>query len=232
MKNSNYMITAYAPKLEHQIRKSYPGQAHFAGSGPPKTKCIDCAAYGYWQQIYDKSGNTKRSKRHRGCKVFRSLTGSDGPSFPGKKAEACKYFIKEDRDMSAYSDKVQSQKGGLYRVSDFEGDVKERTHVIDFLEQDVVVFERTVDVLHFKDTQRQLQVNVTNAEKLMDLFGDEPDKWAGKSVCLFLQTYGTEGKQGIRIRTAGSPVNAGNGPATREIASRPATVEMDDEIPF
>jgi hypothetical protein len=127
----------------------------------------------------------------------------------------------EDLTMS-YRDKLDKMKQrGLYRVSDFE-EGQEVTHIIDHLMQDVKMFDRVVDILNFKDTGRQLQLNVTNGETLFDMFG-EPENWEGKAITLHLAPYGTEGKLGVRVKAA-------NGAAP--IASVPAKVDLNDEIPF
>jgi hypothetical protein len=131
--------------------------------------------------------------------------------------------------MSSYSEKISKQKTGVYKIANFENGV-ERTHTIDRLEEDVSMFEREVDVLHFADTGQTLVVNVTNAEQLMDLFGEEPEGWKGKRITLFLAPYGTEGKSGIRIRPAEATITRADTP----VRSRPRNSgsDMDDEIPF
>jgi hypothetical protein len=129
--------------------------------------------------------------------------------------------------MSSYREKINSQKTGLYRVSDFQNgnssETREVTHEIAFLAQDVEMFDRKVDVLHFTDTQKQLQINLTNGELLMDMFGDEPANWPNKLVTLYLAPYGKEGKLGIRVKKPGA-----NTPAITPAA------DMNDEteIPF
>ena len=137
---------------------------------------------------------------------------------------------RKETNMSKYSDKVDRQKqAGLYRVSDLQnggGQSREVTHEIAYLDEDVEMFDRKIDVLHFTDTFKELQVNVTNAEQLIEMFGDEPARWPGNSVTLYLAEYGKEGKLGIRLKRPGTatsrptPVNV------------PAPVNMDDEIPF
>jgi hypothetical protein len=143
--------------------------------------------------------------------------------------------------MSEYRDKINRQKqGGLYRVSDFyiNGDaqaVREYTHEIAFLQQDVVKFDREIDILHFTDTAKQLQVNVTNGDLLMDAFGDDPDLWPGSKVTLFLSPYGKEGKLGIRVRKAGTeaPMNARTQtPASTPLPALIGNPPFDDEVPF
>jgi hypothetical protein len=127
---------------------------------------------------------------------------------------------------SSYREKINSQKTGLYRVSDFQNgnsETRQVTHEIAFLAQDVEMFDRKVDVLHFTDTRKQLQVNLTNGELLMEMFGDEPATWPNNLVTLYLAPYGKEGKLGIRVKKPSA-----NTPRP------PAITSADDfgEIPF
>jgi hypothetical protein len=70
--------------------------------------------------------------------------------------------------MSAFSDRIRDQKNqGLYKVADLEGG-KELTHTISHLDEAVKMFGKTVDILNFSDTARQLQLNLTTAEFLLD----------------------------------------------------------------
>jgi hypothetical protein len=139
--------------------------------------------------------------------------------------------------MSSYRDKINRQKeGGLYRVSDLQngnGETREVTHEIAFLVQDVEMFDREIDILHFVDTPKQLQVNVTNADLLMDLFGDDPASWPGNLVTLYLAEYeyGKDKKRGLGIRVkkpgAGTPSNTFKPPTLSS-----STPDFDDQIPF
>jgi hypothetical protein len=112
--------------------------------------------------------------------------------------------------MSAYSEKITRQKKAvLYRVSDLQngnGEPREVTHEIAFLAQDVEKFDREVDILHFADTPKQLQVNVTNGELLIEMFGDEPANWPGNLVTLYLAPYDKKdpSKLGIRVKKPGA----------------------------
>jgi hypothetical protein len=136
---------------------------------------------------------------------------------------------KED-SMSAYSEKIAKQKqSGLYRVSDFQngsGQPREITHEIAYLAQDVQKFDREIDVLQFTDTFKQLQVNVTNGELLIEMLGDDPAAWPGNLVTLYLAPYGKEGKLGIRVKRPGADT-------PKPVAIVPSREqEMDDDIPF
>jgi hypothetical protein len=135
--------------------------------------------------------------------------------------------------MSAFSDRIRDLKNkGFYKVADFEGG-KEVTHTIAHLDEEVEMFGKTMDILNFSDTARQLQVNMTNAEILLDAFGDEPEAWAGKAVTLFLAEYEFRGekKLGVRLKPASGAAAAAS---VQRALVRQAEIkaEMDDAIPF
>jgi hypothetical protein len=145
--------------------------------------------------------------------------------------------------MSAYSEKVAKAKHGFYRVADFET-VREITHTIAYLLEDQVVFDgEKKDILCFEDTGRQLILNVTNAETLITLFGDEPNAWAGRRVTLFRGTYGKDNKPCVRVKAAtGAPVQTtagasrANGAAAKEttqsVVQPTGSLDLDESIPF
>jgi hypothetical protein len=86
------LTRGYSETLEHQIRTSYPGMAHFANTGPFGAICAQCAHLGYHQQRRDAAGNLVNATfRRGGCKKFFELTGKHGPAVPPS-ASACKYF--------------------------------------------------------------------------------------------------------------------------------------------
>jgi hypothetical protein len=133
--------------------------------------------------------------------------------------------IRAEEVVMSYREKLDKMKEhGLYRVSDFDGG-KEIVHIIDHLMQDVKMFERKMDILNFKDTGRQLQLNYTNGETLFDLFG-EPEQWEGKQIALYLAPYGNNGKLGIRVKA----VNGVTPPPSVPVVTPPP--DLDDEIPF
>jgi hypothetical protein len=138
--------------------------------------------------------------------------------------------------MSRYREKIANQKRGYFRVADFEAvEGKAIVRVIAYLAEDRQVFDEEKDVLFFEDDGRQLPLNVTNAEKLIELFGDEPEQWSGQKVVLYLGSFGKENKPCIRLRAPDIAVS-GNGvrkEATPAVASKtPEPPPFDDEIPF
>jgi hypothetical protein len=143
--------------------------------------------------------------------------------------------------VSAFSEKVARQKRGYFRTADLD-EVRELTLTIAFLAEDQSVFDEVKDVLYFEDDGRQLQLNVTNAEQLISLFGDEPSGWAGRRVTLYLTTYGKENKSCIRLKAPGAPTQAatdvspkptgGNGTAKETARTAQPPAPFNDEIPF
>jgi hypothetical protein len=137
--------------------------------------------------------------------------------------------------MSAFSDRIRDQKNkGMYKVADLEGG-KELTHVISHLLEEVEMFGKTVDILNFSDTARQLQLNQTNAEFLLDAFGDDPKTYPGKAVTLYLAEYDFgkgEKKLGIRLKHADTAAAEASATRARARLADGKAADMNDEIPF
>jgi hypothetical protein len=135
--------------------------------------------------------------------------------------------------MSAFSERIRDQKNqGFYKVADLEGG-KELTHTISHLDEAVKMFGKTMDILNFSDTARQLQLNLTTAEFLLDTFGDEPKTWEGKAVTLYLAEYEYKGekKNGIRLKRADATAAEASAAKAR-VRLTDGRAAMDDEIPF
>jgi hypothetical protein len=136
--------------------------------------------------------------------------------------------------MSAFSDRIRDQKNkGLYKAADLDGG-NELTHIIAHLLEGVEMFGKTVDILCFSDTARQLQLNQTNSEFLLDAFGDEPQTWVGKPVTLYLTEYDFKGEKKLGIRLKQADTAAAEASATRARArlADSKAADMNDEIPF
>ena len=134
--------------------------------------------------------------------------------------------------MSAFSDRIREELGsGLFKVADLESGPK--TFTISHLLEAVRMFKKNVDLLCFKETERQLQVNLSNAKWLIENLGDDPETWRDKRVTLYLAPFEYEGetKQGIRIRLAGADDQLQRGDGSVQIVP-PRKNDMNDEIPF
>jgi hypothetical protein len=141
--------------------------------------------------------------------------------------------------MTAFSDRVRGQKKGFFKVADFEGG-KETILTISHLDEQVELFGKEVDVLNFVETGRQLQLNQTTSEFLLDNFGEDPANFAGNKVVLHLgeYEYNREKKLGIRLKLPGTPHTA-HTPARSSSAGdgtlpvkRARSADLDDEVPF
>jgi hypothetical protein len=75
------LFEAPADKL---ARQSFPGMAHFGGSGPRGQTCKQCKL---WDNDPIKSPDETKAR----CKKYKALTNKLGNPVPGV-AQACKYF--------------------------------------------------------------------------------------------------------------------------------------------
>ena len=135
--------------------------------------------------------------------------------------------------MSAFSERIRDQKNkGFYKVADLEGG-KEITHVIAYLDEEVEMFGKTMDILNFNDTARQLQLNQTNAEILLEALGDDPQTWRDKAVTLFLAEYEFKGEKKLGIRLKQADAAAADASTKRALARQAdGKAAIDDSIPF
>ena len=134
--------------------------------------------------------------------------------------------------MSAFSDRIREELGGgLFKVSDFERGPK--TFTISHLLEAVRMFKKNVDLLCFKETERQFQVNLSNAKWLIENLGDDPETWTGKRVTLHLASFEYEGetKQGVRIRLPDADDQSQRGDGSVQVLP-PRKDDLDDSIPF
>jgi hypothetical protein len=134
--------------------------------------------------------------------------------------------------MSAFSDRIREELGGgLFKVADFESGPQ--TFTISHLLEAVRMFKKNVDLLCFRETERQFQINLSNAKWLIDNLGDDPEMWAGKCVTLYLASFEYEGetKQGIRLKLPGADDKPQRGDGSVQILP-PRKADMDEGIPF
>jgi hypothetical protein len=104
-------------------------------------------------------------------------------------------------------------------------------------------------VLAFGEDEHTFVCNLTNAQTLAELYGDETDDWIGEKVVLYATRTLFQGKQTpcIRVRAPkpAAPVGAGakigppygpvrrrNEPVTQPEADEPVDVQTNDDIPF
>jgi hypothetical protein len=131
--------------------------------------------------------------------------------------------------MTSFSERIRGQKTGVFKVADFGGG-REAILTIDYLEEEVEIFG--------------------NAEFLLNTLGDDPEKWKGQCVVLYLDQYeyGNDRGYTIRIKLPGPaskpavkegvilPPSRGDGSsknAARSSSSQPdRETDLDDQIPF
>ncbi len=93
-------------------------------------------------------------------------------------------------------------------------------------------------VLSFVGKSKRLPLNLTNAVKVANIYGDDVNMWVGKPIILFTEVVnGPEGlTDGIRIK-APSVSMPGNTPPQLQQQQQPApnvmqSNDFDDDIPF
>lgn len=88
-------LTTINPELEAARLRTWPGQAHFAGSGPSGETCRTCASWGegsYDPGYYSRNGKHGGVLKPRPCgRYMAMMSGDAGPAVPHD-AAACKYF--------------------------------------------------------------------------------------------------------------------------------------------
>jgi len=134
--------------------------------------------------------------------------------------------------MSAFSDRIRSQKKGFFKVADLESG--EKTLTISHLDEEMELFGKTVDILNFQETGQQLQLNQTTSEWLLDTFGDNPETYSGKQVTLFLAEYeyNKERKFGIRLKLPSTPAVGDGQTRARPALKADRKDDLDDSPPF
>ncbi len=92
-------LTVTDPAFEMQRTRTWPGMAHFAGTGPKNKTCRECI---YWSNCGADPGYYSRSGKHRGvikprsCAKYRTMMSNNiGPAVPHN-ALACKHFELDD----------------------------------------------------------------------------------------------------------------------------------------
>jgi hypothetical protein len=84
-------LTVVDQKLEHQIRATQPGMAHWAGSGPPLKTCRECV-------FFENNGFYARNGKHRGalqpgrCKKYQAMMQGRAGNKIDHWLSSCKYY--------------------------------------------------------------------------------------------------------------------------------------------
>jgi hypothetical protein len=195
-----------------------------------------------------------------GIRSFRALLRAALRYYGLRAIDAHELHAREPQDepqpgrlrMSKFSERVQAQREeqketGIFKVDDLKPN-KELLLTIRHLDEQVAMFGKEVDLLNFVETGRQLQLNWTTSQWLIDNLGDDPEDWPSKQVVLYLgeYEYNREKKLGIRLKLPGTksaakegtiiPPSRGDGAANtnaRLSSSQPdRETDLDDTIPF
>jgi hypothetical protein len=89
------LTSIHSDLLEHQLRTTHKGMAHFANTGPFGATCSECEHWGYYKEIRDRDGVLLKATRRHGCEKFYELTGQHGDIVPAN-AAACRYFERKN----------------------------------------------------------------------------------------------------------------------------------------
>jgi hypothetical protein len=88
-------------------------------------------------------------------------------------------------------------------------------------------------VLHFKNSEKTLPLNITNANMMEELTGsDDTDDWEGKRICLYTCKVDFQGKRVLAIRVKEASVKSNGRPAPPPPPPDPVNELTDDDIPF
>lgn len=81
-------------------------------------------------------------------------------------------------------------------------------------------------VMTFRETDKRLVLNKTNAGVLAKFYGDDTNGWIAQKVTLFVQQVQFRGKwqDGIRVRAGAN--------GAEKLAAAPTAPQVTDEIPF
>ena len=92
-----------ASPVDAFARASYPGMAHFAGTGPHGKTCRECLFFNHGPHDY-----RAKNGKHRGliepatCGKYRAITLNVGAKIPDD-AQACKYFDENPEAPARYA---------------------------------------------------------------------------------------------------------------------------------
>jgi hypothetical protein len=99
MRDTLYLTKGYSDIVEHQIRATRPGMAHFANTGPFGTVCGECAYWGYFKTRRTTAGDAVKTKHVSACAKYRELTNKHGPVVPAN-TPSCRHFVRREGDQS------------------------------------------------------------------------------------------------------------------------------------
>lgn len=129
--------------------------------------------------------------------------------------------------------KLNEVYGGNYLKAE---DLKDRGEVRCIIES-VSVMEgddgKKKAVLHFRGKDKTLPLNITNANMVAELHGDETDDWEGKAITLYTCKVDFQGKRVLAIRVKEAPSQRQAQPvrASRPTPPPPPADDFDGDAP-
>jgi hypothetical protein len=88
-------------------------------------------------------------------------------------------------------------------------------------------------VLAFKNTDKTLPLNITNANMVEELLGsDDTDDWEGRRICLYTCKVDFQGKRVLAIRVKEAAAKSNGRPATPPPPARVSEELTDEDVPF
>jgi len=77
--------------FDRMASDTYPGQAHWGGSGPKHMTCRQCEHWAHDNNYYPKRGQHGGLLKPAPCRKFKALTHTTGDKVPDD-AAACRHF--------------------------------------------------------------------------------------------------------------------------------------------
>jgi len=117
------------------------------------------------------------------------------------------------------------------KAADLKG--QEAVVTIEQVSKEEIDRDESKPVLRFKGKNRGLVLNVTNANNIVLMYGDDTETWVGKQVTLFTTFVDFQGRSVEAIRVKPVQPNSSLSP-TSPLEHAPAGPHdpLDDEIPF
>jgi hypothetical protein len=139
--------------------------------------------------------------------------------------------------------------GNYYKAEELEKPLLLTIAAVDCKEFEENGTKKTKFVVSFEEDEQQLVCNLTNAQAIAELYGDETDDWQGQKIVLFRDKtkYGTKTVPCIRVRAPRPAANNGAPrqplpelvparrrpePITQADVDQGGLADGDDDIPF
>lgn len=92
--------------------------------------------------------------------------------------------------------------------------------------------EQEKPVVFFKESQKAMVLNKTNADRIFEQVDEDTDNWPGKQITLIVESVTAFGETKWAIRVKPTRPAPKAGALKSALKAEPATVSADDEPPF